>query len=146
MSQMPVLSVSELNAYVKGVLDRDALLQDLRLRGEISNFKRHSLPDVDLCICQSNCIRHFLKDKRYNLLEARKVIAAPLYIEHEVSSGQCLRELSCHPCSGCIQFLRYCDGLACIDFTALCIQNGVTVLGNSSVHIAVIPLQEVKSI
>ena len=42
MSQMPVLSVSELNAYVKGVLDRDALLQDLRLRGEISNFKRHS--------------------------------------------------------------------------------------------------------
>ena len=92
------------------------------------------------------CIRHFLKDKRYNLLEARKVIAAPLYIEHEVSSGQCLRELSCHPCSGCIQFLRYCDGLACIDFTALCIQNGVTVLGNPSVHVAVIPLHKVKSV
>lgn len=36
------LSVTQLNEYVSGLLRRDLLLQGLRVRGEISGFKRHS--------------------------------------------------------------------------------------------------------
>ena len=35
------LTVSVLNEYVKGVLDRDELLQNISVHGEISNFVRH---------------------------------------------------------------------------------------------------------
>ncbi|MDR1598847.1 MAG: exodeoxyribonuclease VII large subunit [Oscillospiraceae bacterium] len=37
-----VLSVSELNAYVQRALAADPMLQGLRLRGEVSNLKRHT--------------------------------------------------------------------------------------------------------
>ncbi len=37
-----ILSVSQLNRYLKGMLERDVLLQDIWLRGEISNFTKHS--------------------------------------------------------------------------------------------------------
>lgn len=37
-----VLSVGELNEYVRRTLAADPMLQRLRLRGEISNFKRHT--------------------------------------------------------------------------------------------------------
>ncbi|MCF0135266.1 MAG: exodeoxyribonuclease VII large subunit [Lachnospiraceae bacterium] len=37
-----IYSVSHLNKYVKSLLERDELLMDIWLRGEISNFKRHS--------------------------------------------------------------------------------------------------------
>lgn len=36
------LSVSELNEYVRRALAGDSMLQNIQLRGEISNFKRHS--------------------------------------------------------------------------------------------------------
>ena len=36
------LSVTQLNEYVAGLLKRDLLLQGLRVRGEVSGFKRHS--------------------------------------------------------------------------------------------------------
>lgn len=36
------LSVSEINKYIKGKLDNDEFLTSLYLKGEISNFKRHS--------------------------------------------------------------------------------------------------------
>ena len=36
------LSVSQLNEYVAGLFKRDLLLQGVRVRGEISGFKRHS--------------------------------------------------------------------------------------------------------
>ncbi len=42
MIETPTFSVSEVNAYVKGVLDQDILLRNLRIRGEVSNYKRHS--------------------------------------------------------------------------------------------------------
>ena len=42
MEQDWVLSVSDLNEYVRRSLAADPMLQGLRLRGEISNFKRHS--------------------------------------------------------------------------------------------------------
>lgn len=39
---MEVLSVSQVNKYIKAMMDRDALLSDITVTGEISNFKRHS--------------------------------------------------------------------------------------------------------
>lgn len=36
------LSVSDLNAHVKALLDDDEVLADVRVKGEISNFKRHT--------------------------------------------------------------------------------------------------------
>ncbi len=39
---LPVLSVTQLNTYIKSLLDGDPRLGDLFIRGEISNFKRHS--------------------------------------------------------------------------------------------------------
>ena len=35
------LTVSDLNEYVRRSLAGDPMLKDLKLRGEISNFKRH---------------------------------------------------------------------------------------------------------
>ena len=37
-----IFSVSQVNNYVKNLMDRDLLLQNLWIRGEISNFKLHS--------------------------------------------------------------------------------------------------------
>lgn len=42
MEQEWVLTVSDLNEYVRRSLAADPMLQGLRLRGEISNFKRHT--------------------------------------------------------------------------------------------------------
>ena len=42
MEQDWILSVSDLNEYVRRSLAADPMLHSLRLRGEISNFKRHS--------------------------------------------------------------------------------------------------------
>ena len=36
------LSVTELNNYIKGLFDRDDLLSNVWIKGEISNFKPHS--------------------------------------------------------------------------------------------------------
>ncbi len=42
MSEVALLKVSKVNDYVKLLLDNDALLQNIRVEGEISNFKRHA--------------------------------------------------------------------------------------------------------
>ena len=39
---MEILSVSQVNKYIKTLMDRDSLLSDVTVAGEISNFKRHS--------------------------------------------------------------------------------------------------------
>ena len=36
-----VITVTALNSYVKTLLDRDPVLMDIALRGEISNFTHH---------------------------------------------------------------------------------------------------------
>lgn len=41
MTQDRVLRVGEVNGYVKALLDSDALLRDIYVRGEISNFTNH---------------------------------------------------------------------------------------------------------
>ena len=38
---MPVITVSQLNNYMKRYIDRNAHLSDLWVKGEISNFKKH---------------------------------------------------------------------------------------------------------
>jgi exodeoxyribonuclease VII large subunit len=58
------LSVSEITAHIKRLLERDEILQDITVRGEISNFTRHSsghlyfsLKDRDStigCVCFRN--------------------------------------------------------------------------------------------
>jgi len=40
-ARAPVFTVSEITAYVKRLLDRDELLNEVAVRGEISNFTRH---------------------------------------------------------------------------------------------------------
>ncbi len=42
MEEQPILSVSQVNLYIKNVLDSDILLSDVTVKGEISNFKLHS--------------------------------------------------------------------------------------------------------
>lgn len=42
MKDRPVFSVSQVNDYVKSLMDKDPILQYLWIRGEISNFKLHS--------------------------------------------------------------------------------------------------------
>ena len=42
MNQDMYISVSDLNKYIKGKLDTDIKLQNIYLKGEISNFKAHS--------------------------------------------------------------------------------------------------------
>ena len=39
---MEVFSVSQINKYIKGLMDGDGILRDVTVSGEISNFKRHS--------------------------------------------------------------------------------------------------------
>ena len=39
--QYPIYSVSQVNGYIKGLLDADPLLGQLFVRGEISNYKAY---------------------------------------------------------------------------------------------------------
>lgn len=42
MVQAPILTVAQLTGYIKGLLDADELLQEVTVRGEVSNFTKHS--------------------------------------------------------------------------------------------------------
>ena len=41
MSTAPVYSVTQVNQYIKGLLDGDSALSGLFVRGEISNYKAY---------------------------------------------------------------------------------------------------------
>ena len=41
LANLPVYTVSQVNGYVKGLMDGDELLTGLLVRGEISNYKRY---------------------------------------------------------------------------------------------------------
>ena len=41
MSTAPVYSVTQVNQYIKGLLDRDGALSGLYIRGELSNYKTY---------------------------------------------------------------------------------------------------------
>jgi len=60
MSEYKVLSVSQVNKYIKNLLEEDLILQDILLEGEVSNFKKHAtgnlffvLKDKNACL---NCM------------------------------------------------------------------------------------------
>ncbi len=42
MEERQILSVSQVNLYIKNILDNDFLMSDVTVKGEISNFKLHS--------------------------------------------------------------------------------------------------------
>lgn len=42
MSEHGVVTVAQLNEYIKGMFDQNDVLQNIRVEGEISNFKRHA--------------------------------------------------------------------------------------------------------
>ena len=58
MSEIRVVSVANLNMYVKSKLESDVLLRDIYIKGEISNFKGNyssghlyfSLKDENACV------------------------------------------------------------------------------------------------
>ena len=41
MGQTPILSVSDINKYVKSLFENDPLLPEVSVRGEITDFKAH---------------------------------------------------------------------------------------------------------
>ena len=42
LSERRIYQVSEINAYLRSLLEEDPLLSDLWVRGEISNYKYHA--------------------------------------------------------------------------------------------------------
>ncbi len=74
------ISVSELNSYIRRQMDNDPLLGNVRVVGEVSNFKRHSsghvylsLKDDDSKIRAVIFSRYF--DKSLGIKEGSKIIA-----------------------------------------------------------------------
>ncbi|MDR2514708.1 MAG: exodeoxyribonuclease VII large subunit [Christensenellaceae bacterium] len=95
------LSVGELNEYVRTLLEGDALLSSLRLRGEISNFKRHSsghlyfsLKDASSVI-RCVCFRQNAQALRFSPRDGLGVVARGY--------------VSLFPRDGAYQF--YCEGM-----------------------------------
>ena len=74
------LDVSEVNSYVKRILTNDAILYNLKVKGEISNFKVHSSKNVYLTLkdewSKINCVIFKSNyDSSLNLKDGTKVIA-----------------------------------------------------------------------
>jgi exodeoxyribonuclease VII large subunit len=81
MKRETILSIKELNRYIKAVIESEDLLQDVWIRGEISNFTHHSsghmyftLKDADSRI---KCIMFAKQNQRLAFMprEGTKVIA-----------------------------------------------------------------------
>ena len=68
--KLRALEISEVNSYIKRVLTNDAILYNLKVKGEISNFKVHSSGNVYLS----------LKDEKIMLQLARKVVKEELSV------------------------------------------------------------------
>ena len=67
--KIKTLSVSELNSYIKKILDNDFILNNLSVKGEISNLKYHSSGHIYFSLKDDsgkiNCI--MFKNKAYKL-------------------------------------------------------------------------------
>ena len=68
--KLRALEISEVNSYIKRVLTNDAILYNLKVKGEISNFKVHSSGNVYLS----------LKDEKIMLQLAKKVVKEELSV------------------------------------------------------------------
>ena len=96
-----ILEVSDLNEYVRATLNADPALRSIRLRGEISNFKRHS----------SGHWYFTLKDERCRISavmfrqNAMRMSVRPMDGMRVIVSGQ----VSLYPESGMYQI--YCENM-----------------------------------
>ena len=79
--KLRALDISEVNSYIKRILTNDPILYNLRVKGEISNFKVHSSGNVYLSLkdekSKLNCIIFKSNyDKSLNLDKGVKIIAS----------------------------------------------------------------------
>lgn len=79
--KLRALDISEANSYIKRILTNDPILYNLRVKGEISNFKVHSSGNVYLSLkdekSKLNCIIFKNNyDKNLNLNNGVKIIAS----------------------------------------------------------------------
>ena len=66
----PVFTVTQANNYVRGLLDRDILLSNIFLKGEISNYRRHASGHMYFTIKDSeSMIRCVFFDLKNSLME-----------------------------------------------------------------------------
>src|ERR1035437_7374380 len=76
-----VWSVGELTVYLKRLLETDALLSTVQVRGEISNFKRHSSGHLyfslkdDKALLSCVCFRGSAGNLRFDPGEGQQVVA-----------------------------------------------------------------------
>ena len=78
--KLRALEISEVNSYIKRVLTNDAILYNLKVKGEISNFRIHSSGNVYLSLkddrSKINCVIFKNNyDKNLNLDNGSKIIA-----------------------------------------------------------------------
>ena len=78
--KLRALEISEVNSYVKRILVNDPILYNLKVRGEISNFKVHSSGNVYLSLkdenSKINCvIFKNIFDKSLQINNGTKVVA-----------------------------------------------------------------------
>ena len=79
--KLRALDISEVNSYIKRILTNDPILYNLRVKGEISNFKIHSSGNVYLSLkdekSKINCIIFRNNyDKNLKLDNGMKIIAS----------------------------------------------------------------------
>ena len=78
---MPVITVSQLNNYMKRYVDNNANLSSLYIKGEISNFKRHSSGHLYFTLKDSGSVlkcvmfQTFANSLRFNPSDGMKIIA-----------------------------------------------------------------------
>ena len=96
-----ILEVSDLNEYVRAMLNADPALRSLRLRGEISNFKRHSSGHWYFTLKDDRCRISAVMFRQ----NAMRMSIRPMDGMSVIVSGQ----VSLYPESGMYQI--YCDNM-----------------------------------
>ena len=96
-----ILEVSDLNEYVRAMLNADPALRSIRLRGEISNFKRHSSGHWYFTLKDDRCRISAVMFRQ----NAMRMSIRPMDGMSVIVSGQ----VSLYPESGTYQV--YCDNM-----------------------------------
>ena len=96
-----ILEISDLNEYVRAMLNADPALRSLRLRGEISNFKRHSSGHWYFTLKDDRCRINAVMFRQ----NAMRMSIRPMDGMRVIVSGQ----VSLYPESGTYQV--YCDNM-----------------------------------
>ena len=96
-----ILEVSDLNEYVRAMLNADPALRSVRLRGEISNFKRHSSGHWYFTLKDDRCRISAVMFRQ----NAMRMSIRPMDGMSVIVSGQ----VSLYPESGTYQV--YCDNM-----------------------------------